>query len=187
MRPCILTEDEETLSTLRARDDKKRKKSQKKQPGKKQKTVAAPQDSSDEEDLDVPGVVALQLDDSSEYSDEEDEEDFDAPYPFAQKEAAEGDFVLVELEFEEGREAGTKVHYVGKILNLEENGQYSISFLRLSSKFGCKDSFYFPNNEDVDTVPREKVQGVLVPITAKTARLARIVRFQPPLRQYNLK
>ena len=61
--------------------------------------VTAPHGSSDEDETTM-GVV--QLDDSSEYS-EEDVEDMDAPYPFQKKAPAEGDFVLVELELEEGR------------------------------------------------------------------------------------
>lgn len=119
-----------------------------------------------------------------EYSDEGEKEDFDAPYPF-QEEPAEENFVLVELELEEGRHAGSKVHYVGNILNNEENCQYNASCLCMSSKFGCKNNFYFPVNVDISMVTK-KLQGVLLPVKGKTQRLASILRFQPPLTSFNM-
>ena len=106
------------MTTLIAKQEKKMKKVQKSQQVKKPRVVVtAPHDCSDEDDTTM-GVV--QLDDSSEYS-EEEVEDLDAPYPFQEKAPAEEDFVLVKLEQEEGRQAGSKVHYVAKIISLEKN------------------------------------------------------------------
>ena len=58
----------------------------------------------------------------------------------------------MELELEEGRRAGAKVHYVGKILSLEDSTKYNVSFLRLKSKLGIPDTFCFPLIEDTATV-----------------------------------
>ena len=73
------------------------------------------------------------LDDSSEYSDEVFGEDQDflaeeQSYPFKEKKMEVGDFILVELELEEGRRAGANVHYVGEILSLEDSTNYNVSF-----------------------------------------------------------
>ena len=86
-----------------------------KQPLKKpREEVIATYDSSDEDVIDMP----MHLDDTSEYS-EEEVEDLDGPYPFHEKDPQDGDFVLVELKLNVGRQAGTKVHYIAKILLIE--------------------------------------------------------------------
>ena len=131
----------------------------------------------------------MQLDDSSEYSDEVEEvEDVSAPTPFQQKEIEEGDFILVELELEEGRNVGTKVHYVGKVLTSEDSGEYNVSFLRMSGKFGVNDTFYFPIIPDEMGVKKEQILGVLFePSKGKTQRLSNILKFAIPLHNYNLR
>ena len=159
VRACILTEDEESLSNLRAKEERKRKKDEKqgetKRRQKEQRVPIVPDNSDEEEEL------VMHLDDSSEYSDEVEEEDVTAPTPFQQKEPEEGDFILVELELEEGRNVGAKVHYVGKVLSVDDSGEYNVSFLRMSGKFGLNDTFYFPIIQDEMEVKKEQILGVL--------------------------
>ncbi|MPC27072.1 hypothetical protein E2C01_020227 [Portunus trituberculatus] len=136
---CILAKNEEAIENLREKGKincvAKKKKSRK-------TTKKRPQEPSSSEDEDNPELV---LDDSSEYSDEADGEAEDQPYPFVLKEAEIGDFILVELELEEGRNAGEKVHYVGKIFSIKDDTSYNVSFLRIKSKFGIPDNL-FPSN-----------------------------------------
>ncbi|MPC35926.1 hypothetical protein E2C01_029365 [Portunus trituberculatus] len=119
---CILTEIE-AIENLR---EKGKKKSVAKKKKSHKTTKKRPQESSSSEDEDNPEVV---LDDSFEYSDEADGEAEDQPYPFVQKEAELGDFILVE----EGRNAREKVHYVGKVLSIKDGTSYNVSFLRIKS------------------------------------------------------
>ena len=135
------------------------------------------------EDDDDPAPIPLA--DSSEYS-EEVEEDLNSPYPFVDKEPEVGDFVLVELQLQEGRFVGTNVHYVGKILAVGEHGRFSVSFLRVSSVF-LRDSFRFPIIEDISEVDRSCCKGVLATVTGNTQRLSNIVRILPPLHSFNIR
>ena len=122
--------------------------------------------------------MPLQFDDSSEYSDEV-EEDHNAPYPFADKEPEAGDLILVELELEEGRNVGAKVNYVGKVLVVEENGGFRVSFLRMTSSF-YRDTFRFPIIEDISEVSQDRCKGVLMPLKGSTKRLSSIIKISPP-------
>ena len=103
------------------------------------------------------------------------------------KEAEIGNFNLVDLELEEGWNAGEKVHYVGKILSIEDDSSYNVSFLRLKSKFGIPDTFCFPLIEDTAKVSRESSKGVLVPRQGSTQRLSNIVKLYDPLFSFNMK
>ena len=186
VRACILTEDEESLSNLRAKEERKRKKDEKqgetKRRQKEQRVPIVPDNSDEEEEL------VMHLDDSSEYSDEVEEEDVTAPTPFQQKEPEEGDFILVELELEEGRNVGAKVHYVGKVLSVDDSGEYNVSFLRMSGKFGLNDTFYFPIIQDEMEVKKEQILGVLFePSRGRTQRLSSILKFDIPLLSYNIR
>lgn len=189
IRACILTENEEAISTMREKEEKKRKKAEKEQQkGRKKRTKKTKDNraSTDEEETDADDPMVLN--DSSEYSGEEEERDVEMPHPFQDKVPAVDDFVLVELELEEGRNVGSKVHYVGKVLSLEDDCQYNISFLRMSSKQGLKDTFYFPVNEDESKVSGDKFFGVLEePQKGQTQRLCRIVHFKTPLTAYNMR
>ena len=136
-----MTENEEAIEMLRMKDEKKRRKEEKKTTSRtrpRQRQVVT-HNSSEEED-----EVIMQLDDSSEYSDEFEGNENEAPSIFQDRQAIVGDFVLVELELEEGRNAGDKVHYVGKVMSVsEESGEFSVSYLRLSGKYGINDTFLF--------------------------------------------
>ena len=90
------------------------------------------------------------------------------------------------LELEEGRQAGFKVYYMAKIISLERN-QYKVSVLQRSSKFGCRDRFCFPVIEDIGKITKDKLKGVLSQVTGTTQRLAGIIRFEPPLTNYNVR
>ena len=104
---------------------------------------------SDYEDDPMP----VQLDDFFEYSDEvEDLDDLDH-YPFGGNEPEVGDFVLVELEVEEGRHVGAKVHYVGKILTIEKDAGMTVSFLWKKSVY-VNGTICFPIIEDVTKVEK---------------------------------
>ncbi|MPC75416.1 hypothetical protein E2C01_069803 [Portunus trituberculatus] len=153
---CILTENEKAIENLQ---EKGKKNSVAKKMKSCKTTKKRPQESSSSEDEDNPQVV---LDDSFEYSDEADGEAEDQPYPFMQ-EAEIRDFILVELELEEGRNAGEKVHYVGKVLSIKDDTSYNASFLRIKSKFGIPDNFCFPLIEDTAKVSKEPCKGVLMP------------------------
>ncbi|XP_068205548.1 uncharacterized protein [Palaemon carinicauda] len=196
IRACILTEDEEALSQLRdkeekkaAREEKKRRLQEKKrgqearQAVKKKRSEPVEESSSDEEAVDNPALC----DDSSEYSDEVAEElEFDAAsYPFVQKEPEVGDFVLVQLLFQ-GKKSEELVHFVGKVISLEEDGQQlQVDFLRIRSPL-LKDTFHFPDIGDVDSVDRSSVLGVLTVSTGTTQRQANLIKVLPPLRDFNM-
>ena len=96
---CILTEDENALADLRAKDEKKRKAEEKKKASAERKKTSAPrqrllhppepqESTSDDEDLPVV------YDDSSDFEEEFEEDDMlDGPYPFVDKEAEVGVYV----------------------------------------------------------------------------------------------
>lgn len=104
MKACILTEDEDAIALLRAKEEKKRKVEEKKRKAEEKKKAApgkktsapkqkptrtpAPQESStdDEEDL------AVLLNDSSDFEEEFGQDDFpmDGSYPFVDKQAEVG-------------------------------------------------------------------------------------------------
>ena len=175
---------------LREKDEKRRKKEEKKtnKPSRgrpRQKQVATHTSEEEEEDEDA---VILRFDDSSEYSDEFEEFEDEAPSIFQDRQAIVGDFVLVELELEEGRNAGEKIHYVAKVLGWsEESEQFSVSYLRLSGKYGINDTFYFPVIEDIGEVTKEKVLGVLYePEKGRTQRLSNILKFPCAFDKYKM-
>ena len=189
VRACILTENEEAITMLREKDEKRKKKEEKKttttRRGRPRQRKVVARDSSEEEEEDH---ATLELDDSSEYSDEVEDNDDQAPSPFQDRQAAVGDFVLVELELEEGRNAGAKVHYVAKVLSVsEESEEISVSYLRMSGKYGVCDTFYFPIIEDTGDVGRDKVLGVLCePVKGRTQRLSNILKFPLPFHNFDM-
>ncbi|KAG0722824.1 hypothetical protein GWK47_043832 [Chionoecetes opilio] len=182
IRACILTEDEEALDQLRekekkkaAREEKKRRSEEKKREKKREqearqaakrrrRSEPVEASSSDEEAADNPALC----DDSSEYSDEfaEELEHDAATYPFVQKEPEVGDFVLVQLVFK-GKRSEELVHFVAKVISLEEDGRLQLDFLRIKSPL-LKDTFHFPAIGDVDSVDRSRVLGVLTVSTGTT-------------------
>uniref|UniRef100_A0A6P7GSV0 Uncharacterized protein LOC114341773 n=1 Tax=Diabrotica virgifera virgifera TaxID=50390 RepID=A0A6P7GSV0_DIAVI len=64
------------------------------------------------------------------------------------------DYVLV--EFHPPRSI---VYYVGKILQIEQDGEYRISFLRLKDKYS--EQFVMPNVPDVASVNKKDVKYIL--------------------------
>lgn len=90
------------------------------------------------------------------------------------------DFILVALHVEEGRSEGELVHYVGKLVDIEEDGNLSVSFLRVKSPF-TKDTFTFPAVEDVIKVDRVQCKGVLMIRKGSTQRQATQVNLVHPL------
>ena len=96
-----------------------------------------------------------------------------------------GDFVLVELEQEEGRNAGTLVCYVAKVLEILEDGKLQLSFLRIREVF-TKNTFGFPALEDEAPVEPRQVKGVLVTSQGCTKRQANLVKVIPPLIPFNM-
>ena len=189
VRACILTENEDAIRMLKDKDDKKRMKEEKKtkKPSRgrpKQKQVAT-QDSDDDDEEDA---VVMRFDDSSEYSDEFEEIEEETTSIFQDRQAIVGDFVLVELELEEGRNAGDKIHYVAKVLGWSEESElFSLSYLRLSGKYGINDTFYFPVIEDIGEVSKENVLGVLhEPEKGRTQRLSNILKFPCAFDQYKI-
>ena len=169
---------------MREKEDRKRKK--KKGKSKKARAVPVPIDpeTSDEDD-----PLMMQLDDSSEYSDEAEAESLEQEEDiFQDREPQVEDFVVVEFELEEGRNVGSKVHYVGKTLHLEGVSKYEVTFLRMSLKHGIGDTFYFPTIEDVATVSRDSIKGVLFePLRGITQHQSRTMRFLHSLTAFNMR
>lgn len=186
IRASILTENQEAIADMQAREDKKTGLAQKQKPKAKRRKTVPPvlqQESSSSDSEDDP--MPVRLDDSSEYSDEvEDLALGPSEYPFTEKEVEVDDFVLVELEVEAKRES-CKVCYVGKVLG-REGGKYNISFLRSKCVF-VKDTFVFPDIEDEQEVESERVIGVLVALKGTTKRQSHIIKIIPPLTSFNMR
>ena len=70
--------------------------------------------------------------------------------------------------------------YVGKVLELQSDGHTIINFLRLKSN-SYRDTFYFPDIEDIQKVVRSRILGVLQPMRAMTQRLSSLLKIFPPL------
>lgn len=97
------------------------------------------------------------------------------------------DFILVALRIEEGPQEGKTIHYVGKVVSIEEGGrQFLVSFLRMKSPF-ARDLFIFPAICDELKVDREQCRGVLTPKPGSTQRLAKLVRICPPLYGFEMR
>ena len=94
------------------------------------------------------------------------------------------------LPIEEGPQEGKVVHFVGRIMGIEEDGRLSVSFLRIKSPF-CRDPFTFPIIEDVADVAREQCLGVLATVKGSrqrsTQRMARTVKVSPSLYGFDLR
>ena len=133
---------------LRMKDEKKttRRKRQ------RQRQVVT-HNSSEEED-----EVIMQLDDSSEYSDEFEGNEDEAPSVFQDRQAVVGDFVLVELELEEGRNAGA-LCWEGNECVRGEWRVFCVLFKTEWEIWHINDTFYFPVIEDIWEVSSEKVLG----------------------------
>lgn len=95
-----------------------------------------------------------------------------------------GDFVLVELRVEEGRNVGAPVCYVAQVLAILEDGRLNLSFLRRSAL--TTDTFTFPTIIDEAAVQPGQCKGVLVTSKALTKRQANLVKITPPLSAFNM-
>ena len=97
------------------------------------------------------------------------------------------DYILVALPIEEGPQEGNLVHYVGKLVGIEEGGsQLLVTFLRMKSPF-ARDLFVFPPICDETKVSREQCQGVLTTRKGSTQRLAKLVTIVPPLYGFEMR
>ena len=97
-----------------------------------------------------------------------------------------GDFALVELTFEEGRNLGATVCYVAQVVSFEEDGKVQFSFLRMKSVFS-KDTFSFPPIEDITSVGRGQVKGVLRTQKDSTQRQLTLIKVLPSLSSFNMR
>ena len=182
-----MTEDPGVYAEIQENEEKKKRKSEgkgKRGRPKKSRPVNDLHDSSEDEQ----GMQPVQLDDSSEYSDEAPERDEVLPASdFINKEPEVDDFVLVELKASEGRFAGNRpLHYVGQVQELLANSRLRVHYLRLTSRCGSWANFHFPERVDESEVDWELVKGVLgKPHTGATKRLRGLFRF-PQLASYNL-
>ena len=101
------------------------------------------------------------------------------------------DFILVAFPIEEGPQEGKFVHFVGRIMGIEEDGKnLSVSFLRIKSPFN-RDTFYFPLIEDVTDVARDQCLGVLTIVKGSThrstQRTASTIKVSPPLYGFDMR
>ena len=87
-------------------------------------------------------------------------EDVELESPFEDKTPEPNDFLLIQLELEERKNARPEVYYMGIVLNCDVS-EYTISFLRVSSKMGNKNTFYFPENEVITSLKGDKSRGSL--------------------------
>ena len=97
-----------------------------------------------------------------------------------------GDFILVELKLEEGKNMGTLVCYVAQVVAIMEDGHFNLSFLRINSPF-AKDTFSFPTIPDLASVEPGQCKGVLVTSKGATKRQASLVKVAPPLVAFNMR
>ena len=99
-----------------------------------------------------------------------------------------GDFLLVEQQVQ-GKKNRPKpsdpVFFVAKLLAIEE-ASLSMSFLRMKSVF-TKDTFAFPEVEDIMSVERTLCKGVLVPTVGLTARQSSLIKIFPPLTAFDMR
>ena len=95
------------------------------------------------------------------------------------------DFVLVQLTYL-GKRSEELVHFVGKVLAIQEDGCLEVDFLRIKGPL-LKDTFHFPLISDVDAVERSKVVGVLTVHKGTTQRQANLIKVSPPLRDFNMR
>ena len=96
-----------------------------------------------------------------------------------------GDFALVELTLEEGRNLGATVCYVAQVVSFEEDGEVQFSFLRMKSVFSKDTSF--PPIEDITSVDRGQVKGVLRTRKGSTQRQSTLIKVLPPLFSFNMR
>ena len=133
VKACILTEDPDAIQMLidkEAKKEKKRKVAEnKKQTGNRsegpKKTMQLKCLTNDNDDSGSDSQIEMELNDSSEYSDEDFDDLTNEPQPvettpniFQDKAPEVGDYVLVELPVEEGKNKGTMFNYIAKILSL---------------------------------------------------------------------
>ena len=183
-----MTEDPAVYAELKEKEERGKRKSEgkgKRGRPKKIRTATAVGDSSEDEQ----GLQPVDLNDSSEYSDEVAETDeVEAPSHFINKEPEVGDFVLTKFDVEEGRFKGKrKLHYIGQVQEVPSSAKLSIRFLRLTSVCGNVANFHFPDVNDASDHPREQVVGVLQkPKPGLTRRLSGLFRF-PLLDEYNIR
>ena len=71
-------------------------------------------------------------------------------------------------------------------MSISEEGLFNIKFLRNKNNFN-KDTFIFPDIDDVEEVVPSRVLGVLTPVKGTTQRQANIVKIYPPLLQYDMR
>ena len=91
----------------------------------------------------------------------------------------------MELQLEEGRNTGTEVCYVAKVLSILEDGKMQCSFLRLKNLL-TKDTFAFPTVLDEEFVTPTQCRGVLVTAQDATKRQSDLVKVSPPLTNFNM-
>ena len=96
-----------------------------------------------------------------------------------------GDFVLVELRLEEGKNQGTGVCYVARVDAVLEEEKVDLNFLRMKSHIS-KDTFTFPTVEDKSTVSVDTIKGVLPIVPRTTARQAHLVKVKHPLLHFKM-
>lgn len=191
LKSCILTEDPAAIQMLMNKDEKKRKVAQKNAQTKSAKTTATRRSkrnqscSYNEKDSDSDPNIQMEFNDSSEYSEENFSDEPEEVNVFQEKDPEVGDYLLVELEVEEGKTKGTKVNYIAKVLGVEPPS-VNVSFMRKSTKM--LNTFVFPAIEDEGEVKPDQVKGVLFPpVPAPTPRLQRFIRFPYSLLSYNIK
>ena len=75
---------------------------------------------------------------------------------------------------------------MGKILAFEE-GKIKVSYLRVKDVF-VRNTFYYPDNPDLDVVDPSCIKGVLIPVKgSSTHRQSSIVKIFPPLFKINVR
>ena len=77
------------------------------------------------------------------------------------------------------------LHYVGKVVSIEDETHIKKDFLRMKSVF-MKDTFYFPPIADVEEVEKDRVLGVLSVTKGTTQRQSDLIKIFLPLTSFDI-
>lgn len=102
-----------------------------------------------------PDIYSESSNDETEIPKKAAEKEAELPESLSAEQPKAGDYIFARME----TETGTFKEYVTKILSVEENNSYLCTFLRSSLK--VKNSFIYPDIEDIALVKKNEIKKVL--------------------------
>lgn len=166
---------------------KKRKKDVKKIKTVTRKVFEEEHSSSEDENINEKDICKDSSSDpdfnNEEREEEESEEEQTSEVNTGDRKFSEGNYILIKLKVE-GKRENNFVHYIGKVLQINENISVRVKYLRKSVK---TNEFYFPDEEDLDEITPDQVVGKLMPPTAKgsSKRLCKYLSFKENLKGFD--